>query len=109
MLKYAKIVNEETKQCDVGVGTNAQFYESIGMVEMDVEQAYNGSWYLKGYTPKKADEVVKQERIEELHQLLAGSDYWTSKYCDGEYTAEEWAEKVAQRKAWREELRELEQ
>ena len=108
MKKYAKIVNEETKKCDVGIGTNAQFYESIGMIEMDVEQAYNGSWYLKGYAPKKADEVVKQERIAELHQLLANSDYWTSKYCDGEYTAEDWAEKVAIRKAWREELRELE-
>ena len=105
---FAKIVNEETKQCDVGIGTNTDFYKSIGMTEMEVEQAYNGSWYVSGYAPQKSEEVVKQERISELHQLLAESDYWTSKYCDGEYTAEEWAEKVAQRKAWREELRVLE-
>lgn len=53
MLKYAKITNQETKQCDVGIGTNTAFYESIGMTEMDVEQAYNGSWYVKGYAPEK--------------------------------------------------------
>lgn len=53
MLKYAKIENEETKQVSVGLGTNADFYKSIGMVEMDVEQAYNGSWYVQGYAPEK--------------------------------------------------------
>lgn len=57
---------------------------------------------------EKAIEAKNKERIEELKQLLADSDYWTSKYCDGEYTDEEWAEKVTQRKAWREEIRELE-
>ena len=53
MKKYAKIINEETKQCEVGLGTNSAFYQSIGMTEMEVEQAYNGSWYLQGYAPEK--------------------------------------------------------
>ena len=53
MKKYAKIVNEETKLCEVGLGTNATFYESIGMVEMDVEEAYDGQWYVEGYAPEK--------------------------------------------------------
>jgi hypothetical protein len=53
MLKYAKIINKETKQCEVGIGTNTEFYKSIGMTEMEVEQAYNGQWYLAGYAPKK--------------------------------------------------------
>lgn len=53
MIKYAKIVNDETKACDVGTGTNAEFYKSLGMTEMDVEQAYNGQWYLAGYAPAK--------------------------------------------------------
>ena len=48
MRKYAKIINPETKQCDVGLGTNTAFYEAIDMQEMEVEQAYNGSWYLQG-------------------------------------------------------------
>ena len=53
MKKYAKIVNEETKLCEVGIGTDAEFYESLGMTKMDVEEAYNGSWYVKGYAPEK--------------------------------------------------------
>lgn len=53
MLKFAKITNEETKACEVGTGTNAEFYRSIGMSEMEVEQAYNGAWYLKGYAPEQ--------------------------------------------------------
>lgn len=58
---YAKIINEETKQCEVGLGTNAKFYQSIGMTEMEVEQAYNGSWYLQGYTPEKSVETMQTE------------------------------------------------
>lgn len=61
MKKYAKIINEETKACEVGIGTNAKFYQSIGMTEMEVEQAYNGGWYLQGYAPQKPQEVKEQE------------------------------------------------
>ena len=53
MKKYAKIENEETKICSVGLGTNEAFYKSIGMTEMNVEQAYNGNWYIEGYAPEK--------------------------------------------------------
>lgn len=108
MKKYAKIIDEQTKLCEVGIGDDAEFYQSLGMTEMEVEQAWNCNFYVAGYAPEKPEEVIKQERIAELHELLEGADYWTSKYCDGEYTEEEWQEKVAIRKAWREELRELE-
>ena len=53
MLKYAKVINEETKLCEVGDGTNSAFYQSIGMTEMEVEQAYDGFWYVAGYAPEK--------------------------------------------------------
>lgn len=106
---YAIIIDENTKLCEVGLGTNEEYYKSLGMTEMEVEQAWNGDWYVKGYTPQKPEEVIKQERVAELKRLLADADYWGQKYLDGEYTAEEWAEKVAQRKAWREEIRRLEQ
>lgn len=53
MLKYAKILNEKTKEVSVGTGTNTSFYVSIGMSEMEVEQACNGGWYLKGFAPQK--------------------------------------------------------
>lgn len=61
MKKYAKVINEETKLCEVGVGTNASFYASIGMTEMEVEQAYNGSWYLKGYAPSKPKPTIEEQ------------------------------------------------
>lgn len=59
---YAKIINEETKQCEVGIGTNTAFYESIGMTDMDVEQGYDGAWYVKGYAPSKPMDVLAQEK-----------------------------------------------
>lgn len=58
--------------------------------------------------PEPTAEEKAQARITELKQLLADADYWTSKRVDGEYTDEEWAEKVAIRKAWREEINALE-
>lgn len=65
MLKYAKVMNEETKQCEVGLGNNSEFYKSIGMTELDVEQGYYG-WYLKGYAQQKPLEELKAEKIQEL-------------------------------------------
>ena len=61
MKKYAKVVNKETKLCEVGVGTNTSFYASIGMTEMEVEQAYNGEWYLKGYAPAKPEPTLEEQ------------------------------------------------
>lgn len=75
MKKYAKIINEETKACEVGLGTNTAFYSSIGMTEMEVEQAYDGSWYVAGFAPEKPQEVTNKERVAELKQYLADTDY----------------------------------
>jgi len=71
---YAKIINIETKQCEVGTGTNVSYYQKIGMEEMKVEQAWNGAWYVKGYAPEKPEEVIKQEKIEEYKQKLKEID-----------------------------------
>ena len=68
MKKYAKIINEETKACEVGLGTNSAFYQSIGMIEMDVEQAYDGSWYLFGFAPQKSLDELKQAKQDEINQ-----------------------------------------
>lgn len=51
MMKYAKIVDTEKGICDVGIGTDEAFYESLGMELMDVEQGTDGRWYLAGYAP----------------------------------------------------------
>lgn len=63
---YAKIENEATKLCSVGIGTDTAFYESIGMTEMDVEEAYDGKWYIKGYAPAPPLNEVKAYKIQEL-------------------------------------------
>lgn len=62
MLKYAKIIDDKTKECFVGIGTNTDFYKSIGMTEMEVEQAYNGSWYVKDYAPEYKPTKEEQEQ-----------------------------------------------
>ena len=68
MKKYAKIINEKTKVCEVGLGTNSTFYQSIGMTEMEVEQAYDGSWYLLGFAPQKSLDELKQAKRDEINQ-----------------------------------------
>lgn len=67
MIKYAKIINEETKLCDVGLGTNTNLYKSLGMKQLDVEQAYDGQWYLSEYVPAKPEPTL-QETLEELEE-----------------------------------------
>ena len=64
MKKYAIVVNSITKQCDVGLGTNIEYYKSIGMTEQEVEQAWNGEWYLKGYAPSKPQPTLEQQVID---------------------------------------------
>ena len=71
---YAKIIDEKTKQCEVGTGTNSAFYQSIGMSEMEVEQAYDGQWYLKGYAPEKPTEQKEAEVRAIRNQYLEQTD-----------------------------------
>ena len=71
---YAKVINEETKQVSVGTGTNTAFYQSIGMSEMEVEQAYDGQWYLKGYAPEKQTEQKETEVRAVRNQYLEQTD-----------------------------------
>lgn len=68
MLKYAKVIDEQTKLCEVGTGTDSEYYQSIGMTEQEVEQAYDGRWYLAGYAPKKPLEELKTEKRAEINQ-----------------------------------------
>jgi hypothetical protein len=69
MKKYAKVTNEKTKECMVGLGTNIEFFKSMGMTEQDVEEAYNGSWYLKGYAPQKPNTLIISELEKQIEEL----------------------------------------
>ena len=72
MKKFAKIENEETKIVSVGLGTNVEFYETIGMTEMEVEQGYDGNWYLQGYAPKyePTPEEIQKQLTEAVQNVL---------------------------------------
>lgn len=92
MIKYAKVINEQTKECEVGVGTNTEFYKSIGMSEMDVEQAYNGSWYLIGYAPIKPEPTVQEQIValentitaRNIRAAIQGDEYALAKIAEVE-------------------------
>ena len=110
MKKYAKIINESTKQVQVGVGCSDEYYIEIGMTLMEVEQAYNGLWYVKGYAPiepEPTEDEIKAQTIAELKANLAASDYAIIKIAEGAATMEEYAELIAQRQTWRKEINEL--
>lgn len=78
MIKYAKIINNETGLCEVGLGTNTEYYKSIGMAELDVEQSEkDNNWYLTEkcphYTPEEK-EAIERARLDALY--MTRSDFF---------------------------------
>jgi hypothetical protein len=71
MKKYAKIINESTKQVQVGVGCPDEYYIEIGMTLMDVEQAYNGLWYIEGYAPIEPEPLPPTKEEQEQNRAYA--------------------------------------
>ena len=70
MIKYAKIINQETGLCEVGTGTNIEFYKSLGMVELDVQKSdVDGNYYLSSKCPMKSDEELAQEEQDRINHL----------------------------------------
>lgn len=62
MKKYAIFENKEIKQVNIVEG---KLISLLHAELMDVEQAYNGNWYLVGYAPKKPQPTV-EEKLAEL-------------------------------------------
>lgn len=54
------------------------------------------------------DEILTERRIDDLKQKLTDTDYVVIKIAEGVATAEEYADVIANRKAWREEINALE-
>lgn len=70
MIKFAKIVNEETGLCNVGVGTDIDFYKSVGMSEMDVEKSEKDQqWYTSDKCPHYTDEEKRQIEENRINNL----------------------------------------
>ena len=65
MIKYAKVINNETGLVEIGAGTNTAFYKSIGMTQQDVRQSdIDWQWYLTDKCPMKTHEQKQQEETE---------------------------------------------
>ena len=46
MLMFAKVINEETKEVQVGFGDNKEYFESLGMSLQEVEQTEDGNYII---------------------------------------------------------------
>ena len=74
MIKYAKITNQDTGLCEVGLGTNNQFYQSIGMIELDVQQSdIDNNWYTTDKCPMKSTEQKQAEKLSSINALTLDS------------------------------------
>lgn len=104
--KWAKIINEETKACEVGLGTNNEYYKTHGYRYIDVVMSDDGCWYKKGYEPilGKTTNMIK---IEELKKELSTYDYIGVKIATGCATIEEYAEQIAYCEELRKQIRKL--
>lgn len=73
--QYAKIIDDQTKELQIGVGCDVAYYLEIGMEYMETELAYNGKWYLKGYTPQEPVPTPKtKEEVQKIRAALYQSE-----------------------------------
>ena len=91
MIKYAKTINQKTGLCEVGLGTNTSFYQSIGMEELDVQQSdIDGNWYISELCPLKSDEIKELEEQERIAKLkLSKREVFLALYRDKGITPED--------------------
>lgn len=73
--QYAKIIDDQTKELQIGVGCDVAYYLEIGMEYMETELAYNGKWYLKGYAPQEPVPAPKtKEEVQKIRAALYQSE-----------------------------------
>ena len=108
-MKLCKVIDEQTQQVVIANEMQENIFKKEGFQYKDVEQAYNGEWYLSGYAPAKPQSLINQEKITELKSQLAETDYICIKIAEGAATHADYAEIIAQRQAWRSEINRLEQ
>ena len=70
MLKYCKLIDEETGLVKLGAGCNDEYYQSIGMVQCDVEQSEKTlQWYLIEKCPHYTEEEKEEMERQRIAQL----------------------------------------
>lgn len=125
MIKYAKILEngalEYAPRNKDGIsnwGLDEELVLSAGYLPVEeTEIPIDGKVYTTSYEIKNGkiitlyneviqfEEEIKQNRIYELKQLLAETDYVVIKIAEGEATREEYEEVLDKRRTWREEIR----
>ena len=124
MKKYAKVVNDQNmvmvgdgdisavwQQNDDGtIQTVEDFYKSLGMELMEIEQGFDGARYLAGYAPVKpaptVEETLKlyEEAVQEYLDITAQERGYDSTYTCLSYissTDETWNREAHIFNAWR--------
>lgn len=115
-----KLVKEQSGNVFLQVfeGTNTEWALSHGFTEVDVEQGYDGKWYVKGYAPAKPQSVINEERIAELKANIAATDSIVLEMAENALlnggnlvvameTQDEYSTILNNRAAWRAEIAEL--
>lgn len=100
MLKYIQIADEETKLVNVNDNDDMTAEEAItlGLSEekQEVEQAYNGDWYVAGHCPAEPEKTYSEKRLEEYPSL---SDQLDMLYWDKVNGTNVWQETITEIKA----------
>ena len=98
MLKWAKIIDEETKEVQVGVGVTPEYYQSISMTEMEVERAWNNHWYVEGYAPIQPPipEPTVQEQVNSLERQFHMYRWQREWILSAESTYSDYTKQIAQ-------------
>ena len=93
MIIYSKIINEQTKEVSIALGKTPP----SDYTQMDVEQSYNGNWYVVGYVPQPSvEEQNEQIRQQRQARYESESDPLRLDYDEALARGEESAEQLKQ-------------
>lgn len=89
MEKYAKVLDIETNEVSVAVGSRHPDDYTL----MEVEEAFDGRWYVKGYAPEKpqptADEIKELRKQYRRKYMDDSTAERSRKQANGSWTAED--------------------
>lgn len=77
MICWYKIYDPKTHEVLVGVGDDVPFFKSMGYTEVgEVEQAYDGRYFIAGYAPTKPQEEFEKQVRAERDRRVAETDWY---------------------------------
>lgn len=67
-MELVKIINAETKEVLVANAEQEEIFLKQGFSYMEIEESFEGKFYIKGYAPQKPLEELKEAKREEINQ-----------------------------------------